>query len=177
MWIVGHSFIARAERHPLASRASVLMGGRKVRWLGVGGMRWQELLGVLFRNEAVWGRPSWLVVHLGGNDLGRVPGLELIQQIQGDFAYIGSVWPEVRLVWSDIVPRVRWRGARDLKAIDKARKKVNWAVSRFMETEGGFAVRHPRLVAQAPQMYSLDGVHLSSRGLELFLLDIFGCVG
>lgn len=175
VWIVGHSFIFWAEHHPFARRASEQLGGRTVRWLSIRGLRWAGFVELVLGQEQVWGRPEWLVVHLGGNDLGQLKGIDLIWKIKGDMRRISELWPGVRLAWSDTVPRQRRRGARDIKAIDKARKSVNWAVSRFMVDLRGVAVLHPRLVVQDKEYFFKDGVHLSSKGtlLEVLLEDIF----
>lgn len=116
------------------------MGGRPVRWLGVRGLRWAGLVDLVLGQEHRWGRPEWVVIHLGGNDLGRVPGIDLIWTIKGDLRRIQAVWPSVRFVWSDVVLRQVWRGSRDVRALDRARRRVNWAVSRFVVALGGVAI-------------------------------------
>lgn len=176
VWIVGHSFVHWAERHPLAGTASELLGGRLVRWLGVRGMRWSGFLDLVFSKEPIWGRPQWLGVHLGGNDLGQLKGFRLSSRIRADLQRVINRWPEVRVVWSDIVPRQVWRGARDVRVIDKARRKVNIRVSRWLLARGGVAVRHPLLVLGSSQFFSTDGVHLSRQGTEVLLERIFAAI-
>lgn len=145
-----------------------MLGGRRVRWLGIRGCRWKTLLRLLFRQEGIWGRPDWLIIHLGGNDLGAVRGMRLIVEVRDDLSRVQAAWPEVWLVWSDIVPRLVWRGVRNLVAIDRARKKVNMAVSRFVRELGGLAVRHKALVVGSPDLFLPDGVHLFPSGMRSF---------
>lgn len=152
------------------------LGGKVVRWLGLRGGRWKALLGVIFRQESVWGRPDCLVIHMGGNDLCTVKGIVLIGRIKRDLLRVRAEWPEVCLVWSDVVPRLVWRGSRSCVAIDKARKKLNLAVSRFVVTLGGWAVRHPTLVACRPELFLPDGVHLAPQGVSIFLEDLFAAL-
>lgn len=176
MWLVGHSYVYWAERHPLARRGSTLLGGKEVRWLGVRGMRLCSFWRFLLDQESRWGRPHWLVVHLGGNDLGQLTSIGLILRLKELFQRVRIRWPEVQLVWSDIVPRSRWRGARDVVALDGARKKVNCAVSQWVVAHGGVAVRHPLLVVQSPWLFWRDGVHLSEEGTRIFLRAIFSAL-
>lgn len=176
VWMVGHSYIFWAQRHPLARRAAVQLGGKVVRWLGLRGGRWKDLLGMMFRQECVWGRPDCVVIHMGGNDLCTVKGIVLIGRIKRDLLRVRAEWPEVCLVWSDVVPRLVWRGSRSLVAIDKARKKLNWAVSRFVVSLAGRAVRHPSLVVGRPELFLPDGVHLSPQGVSIFLQDLFAAL-
>lgn len=170
---VGHSFVFWAERHNFARRASEVLGGRMVRWLGRRGLRWSGFMDLVLGREQVWGRPEWLVVHLGGNDLRPVKGRELIWRIKGDMARIGEVWPGVRFVWSDIVPRQIWRDSRDVRALDRSRSRMNWAVSQFVVAQGGVAIRHPRLLVENREYFYRDGVHLSRSGTQVLLEDIF----
>lgn len=60
-----------AERHPLAKRASELLGGRAVRYP-------RSTLVSLFEFGVGAGANLGVVVHLGGNDLGQLKGMELI---------------------------------------------------------------------------------------------------
>lgn len=150
-----------------------VLGGRMVRWLGRRGLRWSGFMDLVLGREQVWGRPEWLVVHLGGNDLRPVKGRELIWRIKGDMARIGEVWPGVRFVWSDIVPRQIWRDSRDVRALDRSRSRMNWAVSQFVVAQGGVAIRHPRLLVENREYFYRDGVHLSRSGTQVLLEDIF----
>lgn len=85
---MGHSFVFWASRHSLAGRASEALGGRLVRWLGIRGLRWPGFVELVLGREQDWGRPEWIVVHLGGNDVGRVKGIDLILRIKRDFLRI-----------------------------------------------------------------------------------------
>lgn len=77
VWIVGHSFVFWAERHPLAKRASELLGGRVV-WCP------RSTLVSLLEFGVGAGANLGVVVHLGGNDLGQLKGRELILWIMAD---------------------------------------------------------------------------------------------
>lgn len=114
-----------------------------------------------------------MVIHMGGNDLCTIKGIVLIGRIKEDLLSVRGEWPAVRLVWLDVVPRLVWRGSRSWVAIDKARKKLNLAVPRFVVSLGGWAVRHPTLVVCKPDLFLPDGVHLSPPGVAIFLRDVF----
>lgn len=154
-----------------------MLGGRSVRWLGVRGLRWPGFVELVLGREQEWGRPEWIVVHLGGNDIGRGKGIDLILRIKRDFLRIFEAWPGVRLVWSDIIPRQAWVGSRGVRALDRVRKRVNFAVAQFVEAHGGVAIRHPQLVQQNRHYFFGDGVHLSDSGTRVLLGWIFSAVG
>lgn len=116
--------------------------------------------------------PSAIIFHLGGNDLTVRKGKSLIQQILLDLGTIRERFPETRLIWSNIIPRVSWRAQCDPRPIDCARRGVNREVGRPMRKGLGTIIEHPQLRMEWPELYRLDGVHLSEVGLNLFLEDI-----
>ena len=64
--------------------------------------------------------PRWLIIHLGGNDLASTPLKTLINMVQKDMSKFATMFPETCLVWSDILPRAAYRGARSNAKIEKA---------------------------------------------------------
>lgn len=52
--------------------------------------------------------PSILVIHLGGNDLGKVKTLDLLFMIKQDLQRFCITSPGTTLVFSEIVPRLSW---------------------------------------------------------------------
>lgn len=113
------------------------------------------------------------MVHLGGNDLGQLKGFELSLKIHEDLQQLKELWPDLRVVWSDILPCQVWRGARDAQALDRVRRKVNVAVSRFVLSLGGVAVWHPLLVLRSSHFFCKDGAPLSHWGMKVLLEGIF----
>lgn len=142
-----------------------------MQWLGRRGLQWSGLLHLLF-HEFVGPPPKVLVIHLGGNDLGLVKGKALILQAHADFQLIRERWPGTLIVWSAMVPRRVWRGALNPLAIDKARRKANRELQRILESGIGVFLPHPSINAGQSELYRHDGVHLSERGMDIFLEDL-----
>ena len=89
--------------------------------------------------------PDVLVIHAGGNDLGVRSMLEIARDIKFDFQRLRLSFPETVVVWSDMVARTSWRMARSVDAVNRARRKLNRNVGRFVLRNGGLVVRHPGL--------------------------------
>lgn len=143
-----------------------------VRWIGLPGMLWHRVLPEVHRYARLDRQPDILVLHVGGNDLGLRPMRQIIKDIQWDFLRIRSSFPEVLLVWSDIVARTVWRGARSVDRINKARIKINKEVGRFFTRNGGFVVRHRELEVDTWRYLRGDGVHLNAVGIDLWSLGL-----
>ncbi|XP_053553236.1 uncharacterized protein LOC128644733 [Bombina bombina] len=112
IWIVGHSYV-----HWASIRSSALPGGQNlgfpftldsIRWLGERGMCWPALPSRIPEALVRWGKPHVIILHIGGNDLGAIPILELIKIMQADIAWIRARIPNVLVGWSNIVPRLEW---------------------------------------------------------------------
>ncbi|XP_075715673.1 uncharacterized protein LOC142750560 [Rhinoderma darwinii] len=170
VWLMGHSYV-----HWGALRADVRPNGRQLRiprqdavvhWLGFRGMSWSRVLAE-FQTYARLDRvPEVLVLHVGGNDLGVRPFRELVRDTKHDMLCLWVSYPKLVIVWSDIVPRKHWRLARSVERVNKARIKVNRAVSRFVAKNGGICVRHRDLESGVGNFWRSDGVHLTERIIE-----------
>lgn len=138
-------------------------------WRGVPGLRWLRILPEVVAISKISPGPIILVVHAGGNDLcsTRVP--ELLSVIRSDMDRFKAFFPDLILVWSEIVPRAVWLGARNPAAIERARRMVNSRVSRWVRSNGGIVVRHRQLEGNNRGLISEDGVHLSDIGHDIFL--------
>ncbi|KAM3917711.1 uncharacterized protein RB166_016656 [Leptodactylus fuscus] len=169
--ILGHSYICTA-----AKKAELRPGGRslgfqqiQVVWKGVEGLRWSQVLPEVVRLSRCITSPVILVLHVGGNDLGYVRKSDLVPLIRSDLESIPSFFKKVVVVWSEMVSRVNWRGARDYKAMEKVRKTVNAQLARFVRSKGGVVVRHRELEGDNSQLMKSDGVNLNDAGMEIFL--------
>lgn len=168
---MGHSFIYRA-----AQRADDRPGGRNlgfsgvaVNWRGIRGLRWAQVLAeVVFISRWAQG-PVVLVLHVGGNDLGSVPTGELMMFMKADLARFSSFFTNLLVVWSEMVPRAVWRGARDMNAIEGARRTVNARMSRFVRYRGGVSFRHRELEGNNRSLLEEDGIHPNPIGLDILL--------
>ncbi|XP_041439528.1 uncharacterized protein LOC121400458 isoform X2 [Xenopus laevis] len=177
VWLLGHSFISRARRRAAVLQGTALQLGFpedriSVKWFGFPGLRWSGVWPTLVRLAKVEQRPDILVIHVGGNDLGLVAQRDLVIMMKQDVDRIRSLFPGIILVWSEITPRLVWRFARDIPAIDRSRGKVNKLLSIFIRKSGGIVVRHRDLENKTKSCFSTDGVHLSDIGMALFTLAI-----
>ncbi|KAM3928083.1 uncharacterized protein RB166_006211 [Leptodactylus fuscus] len=176
IWLMGHSYVFwgafRAEVRPEGRQLGLARDRASVRWLGLRGMVWRQLLPEFTRFVRLDRSPDILVLHLGGNDLGVRPFRELITDIKHDCLRIWSLCPGIITVWSDIVPRKFWRDARSVERLNKARIKVNRAIGRFMARNGQVVVRHLELEKGEGAFWRRDGVHLNAVGTDLWALDL-----
>ncbi|KAM8930714.1 uncharacterized protein RCH25_006646 [Pelodytes ibericus] len=176
VWLIGHSYIFWARQ-----RAAIRSGGERlgfpaavaeVRWIGIRGMRWVRLLPELVSLSRLLGPPDVLLIHLGGNDLGSIPVWGLCDLIKQDLARVLILFPDVHLVWSELVPRKYWRAAHSQKAMERCRIKINKQVSKFVLGVGGVTIRHRVFERDAAVYFRSDGVHLTEVGLDLFNLAL-----
>ena len=50
--------------------------------------------------------------------------------------------PDVKIVWSELLQRRYWHTAREGKAMEKARKRVNLAVKNIVLGVRGYVIKH-----------------------------------
>ncbi|XP_066441042.1 uncharacterized protein [Eleutherodactylus coqui] len=176
VWIMGHSYVfwggERAKVRPNGRQLRLSKDAAVLRWIGVRGMAWSRVLQDVQRLVSLDRTPDILVLHVGGNDLGRRPFRELGRDIRYDMLRLLQMYRSLILVWSEMVPRKVWRNVRSVRGIDKARIKVNREVSRFVVRNGGVAVRHIDLEKGAGNYWRGDGVHLNEIGTDLWLEGI-----
>ncbi|CAJ0929866.1 unnamed protein product [Ranitomeya imitator] len=108
--------------------------------------------------------PTVVVIHAGGNDLASFPLAELLTLIRADLDKLPGFFPVMRLVWSELIPRLVWRGARELSAMERSRRSLNQRISRFIRFKNGVVVRHHRLEGDNSGFLLPDGVHLNDAG-------------
>lgn len=138
-------------------------------WKGVRGLRWIELLVWVQKIAKKVKGPAVLVVHAAGNDLCSVRIADLISIIKSDFDRFSGYFKNVVVVWTEIVPRARWIGARKPAAIENARRLVNMRVSRHVRDTGGVVYRHKLLEGDNRSLLRSDGIHLNDIGSDIFL--------
>ncbi|XP_069098457.1 uncharacterized protein [Pleurodeles waltl] len=176
LWVIGHSFIKWAQRQ--AQRTSIgdnlgLDSSRyRIKWIGKGGMLWEELLP---RLQSLRGRAHCLdvlLIHLGENDLVRTTGLNLLKRMKGDLQVLLEQWRGCHVVFTAFVPHRVWRGARKPGAIERARRKLNKEMKGFCVGRGVTFLEHLDLKFEDAEFFRDDGVHLSFIGMELYLLQV-----
>ncbi|CAJ0949968.1 unnamed protein product [Ranitomeya imitator] len=139
IWLVGHSYIYWAAR-----RAELCPGGRSlgftgmdVIWRGTRGLTWSQVLPEVVRIVRVASSPTVVVIHAGGNDLASFPLTELLTLMRANLDKFLGFFPVMRLVWSELIPRLVWRGARELSDMERSRRTLNQRISRFIRFKNG----------------------------------------
>ncbi|OCT76959.1 hypothetical protein XELAEV_18032163mg [Xenopus laevis] len=113
----------------------------KILWMGIRGLRWNDLISVLLQMLVRWGYPDVVHIHLGGNDIGKDRTVDLINQMKRDLSQIRAMMEDVISIWSEIVPRLVWFSP-EKKLLEKCRRKVNHCVSKFAKTLNIIVFRH-----------------------------------
>lgn len=72
-------------------------------------------------------------------------------------------------MWSEIVPRLIWKGTRNNASIERARRLLNMRVSRHVRINEGVVIRHRQLEGDNKELMMDDGIHLNEIGLDIFL--------
>jgi lysophospholipase L1-like esterase len=177
--MVGSSIIKRAT---VAARLrtgglNLNLHDTSIWWQGYGGMNLLDLVPKLKTLKKVnYESPDFLVVHCGANDIGRTPLLSLIKLLQSTVLEIQQLFPDVRLVWSSLLPRFNWRYSNNIQAMESARTRINREAIKFITSRGGAFIKHPQLEAKPVHLYHSDGVHLSQLGNEIFLNNLQGAI-
>ena len=66
-----------------------------------------------------------IILHFGGNDLGRI-GLKSIRfHIYFITNFINDNFHNCKIMWSQILPRTSWRYSDNLAAMEEYRKRMN----------------------------------------------------
>ena len=137
-------------------------------WQGKGGLTLREVvprLRLLLQYEAA---PNYLVLHVGGNDIGQYPFKIVRQRLLTVLVEIQTLLPDTILVWSMILPRLLWRNELSNKALEKCRIRLNSMAVNLIKGFGGKYIRYPELLSKNSGLY-VDNVHLSHIGNDLLL--------
>lgn len=144
----------------------------RIRWIGLRGLRWHQVLQECQQLRAHVSGPIILVIHAGGNDVGYMRSVDIISAVKSDIAQCCALFNNLTVVWSEIVPRsVR---ARDVPGplLEHFRRKVNAQVAKFVRQIGGIVVRHRDLEGDNRDLLCSDGVHLNDIGMDIFNLGL-----
>ncbi|KAG8432104.1 hypothetical protein GDO86_018846 [Hymenochirus boettgeri] len=168
--IAGHTFVCSAYKRAVESKEGEQLGipmeHMTISWLGKEDLHWVDFHQLL--NNSCTDHLDLLIVHAGGNDLTLTKGLQLTLDIKSDLMDIKERKHIKALAWSNMIPRITWPGAQSPVAIDRARKKLNRALGKLMDSNGDFVVVHKDIHIKYPELYREDGEHLSDAGLDTF---------
>lgn len=174
VWFLGHSYVFWAAQYAESGPGGRNLGLHhlEVVWRGIRGLRWPQVLSAAVDIGRAAKGPVILVLHAGGNDICNIRMDELLTLMRADLERIPGFFQQVIIVWSEMVPRVVWQGARDSEAVERARRNINARMARFVRSRGGVVVRHRQLEGDNRQFMITDGVHLNDDGLGIFVANL-----
>ncbi|XP_036403175.1 serine/arginine repetitive matrix protein 2-like [Megalops cyprinoides] len=173
VWICGHSLVFWAEKRAKSPEYGKQLGMDsscvRVWWKGMQGMTWEQLLPLLLKLKGSWPNPDVIILHLGGNDLGKTDPKGLLAAMKKDLTSLKSIFPQCLLVWSDILLRRSWRTTEGAEAMESTRVSVNKKVHTNIAE---LATHHQIRPGSDTGLYWPDGVHLLGKGIDTFNNDM-----
>lgn len=134
----------------------------------VWGEIYKKIKSLLKVNDA----PRYLILHCGANDVGNIPLKDLIQQMKMTLGRIKLLLPDTKLIWSQLLPRIKWKYSVHMEAMNKAIQRLNNSIASEVIKNGGCYIKYPDIKAANELLFTLDGVHLSATGNNIFLNTI-----
>ena len=179
-WCVGSSIVKRAffsaRNRPDGLNLGLTSLGCSLWWQGRGGMRWAEIDRRVAFLLSINNPPKFLIMHCGGNDMGRLSVGDLRFAIIATMRQLACKLPQTRLVWSQILPRPQWQHQGKGKEREVGRKRINSAAGKEVILLGGCYIKYPDIVIDQSALFLPDGVHLSQIGTDIFLNTLSGAL-
>lgn len=121
-------------------------------------------------------QPTHVVVHVGTNNLGRLPCRSQREELESLWEFLPCLSETTEFIWSDMLPKSSLRHAGDLTAqqirgMERARRDINRFARRLSVRTGGRFIKHPDIKLSDKHLFRPDGIHLSAAGLELLIRD------
>jgi hypothetical protein len=117
VWIIGSSIIKHAFTYARTTYDGISLGLNRrncsIWWQGNGGMHWDELVPRIKYLLKIERAPDMLIVHCGGNNLGYHHLHKLRLQIKASLNRVQKMLPNVKIIWSQILPRLSWRSSKN----------------------------------------------------------------
>ena len=165
VWIVGSSIIRNAflasRQRPGGIHLTLQRRGVNILWQGRSGLKLDKLKRHIRLLMTLDSLPSYIVVHIAGNDIGETRFGFLIYKML----------PNTMLIWSQILPRIHWRFSNNGTAMERLRRRLNSTIGAHMIRQGGGYICYPDINLSS-QFLLPDGVHLTSLGNEIFLNNL-----
>ena len=150
--------------------------GCRISWFDQRGMTWKQFTPAVGSYLDRHPSPGMILIQVGSNDLGSTKGFELVHDIECDLLRLRVLLPDVKIVWSELLQRRYWHTAREGKAMEKTRKRVNLAVKNIVLGVGGYVIKHNNIRARDINLFRNDGTHLSDIGINVYLNTIQGAL-
>ncbi|KAJ8315869.1 hypothetical protein KUTeg_008019 [Tegillarca granosa] len=168
IWIVGPSIVYWAQRRALSRPVGRNLGlekyGVQIRWCGIRGMKWSQLLTRIQRDLRNFPCPhfksQWRVTF--GDETrpsSHFPNYPTLQ-LSGPVSYLVCFW----------------YAARSQVAIDNVRKRTNREISSYILKLGGRVITESDLSDKETGCYRFDGIYLSDIGNDIYLNALQGAL-
>lgn len=135
IWMFGSSIIKWAHLQSLSRPGGANLNLERTNialwWQGYGGLELTKAISKLKTLQQVGPSPTALLIHCGGNDLGKTSVRKLRLAINQLIHYLRHEFANVHIIWSLILPRISWRYSENTKAMGKARKRINSFIHCF----------------------------------------------
>lgn len=173
IWIVGSSLIKHAYRH---TSSSVHVGpdldlqrcDASIRWQAKGGLRSEGLKKFVRDTLVIEDPPQFMVIHCGANNVGQDKSHDLISDMKSIIDHFFTSLPLTKIVWSQMLPRLKFRFGKNQKALEQVLVNVNSKMASYVLDNGGYYIKYPEISHRDPGLFS-DGVHLSDIGKDIML--------
>ncbi|XP_063398274.1 uncharacterized protein LOC134683112 [Mytilus trossulus] len=179
VWIVGSSIVKNAfvesRQRPGGTNLALNRLGVNIWWQGTGGLTLSKMKNRIRLMLRLEDPPSYIIVHIGGNDIGNIKLGYLHFQLVKFMSWLSNKLPETTLIWSQVLPRLLWRYSTNGNCMEKCRRRLNSSIGVHMTKHGGCYIRYPDIKA-THKFLAQDGVHLSKIGNEIFLNIIQGAL-
>lgn len=131
-------------------------------------MRWRNLRDHLIFLSNQWLSTEVVIIHAGGNDLGRVRTWDLLCEMKRNLASFKLLFPHATIAFLEMLPRLLWMASSNLCYLEKIRKRLNRTIHNSLVSLGGMSYRHYNLEGFFAGFYRSDLVHLSDVTLDIF---------
>lgn len=171
--IIKNAFI-KARQRPGGVSLGLQRLGVNIWWQGRSGLilsKIRQQMNVMMRLEDP---PDFIIIHIGGNDIGNIPVGYLQLQLKQFLNWVSEKLPHASLVFSQILPRSKWRYSKNNEKMEKCRLRLNSTVAAFLINKGGYYIHYPDI--KPTTTFLEDGVHLTDLGSEVFLNIIQGAI-
>lgn len=165
---MGSSLISHLDAY-MTAKKQVFKLPLPVILIGQPGLRLHQLRPLVDR-EVLQAPPAYLVVHAGANDIGTLTSGDWRFAMEEALFYLGAILPHTTIVWSDMLPRSRWRHGASAEACEAARKRNQRRARGVVINMGGGVIRHDWQFSYCHDLH--DGVHLSPAGQEKFISSL-----
>ncbi|XP_048735776.2 uncharacterized protein LOC125651238 [Ostrea edulis] len=176
VWLVGSSILKRTQTEALLRPGGCGLNLGRVNislwWQGYSGLALMQVVNKLKYLSRFGPQPSAILLHCGGSDLGHTSIRKLRLQTKKVTKFIKTNFPNARIIWSCVLPRIAWKYSHNRPKMEEARRCLNPFASALNKSEGG-VISYPDIKPQPTFLHS-DGVHLSKLGNSILLNTLQG---